>query len=423
MQMTFIDIFFSIVDLCVFTLCAVFMLHLLPLKRHRPLWLKIMSWLIFAALSTLLPNFVGNDMVTMLVLVFGYLLLGWLLYHKSKMGLLYQLVYMVGMYATQLIGIFLVVKLYQIFGLENKLQFYLLVLFKAFLLITITLILRGIIKKRYVSDQQYLNIKGMVLIPILSIVLIFMYVIGGDVFFARFGYEWLIVYCVLFLVINGYCIYFLYDVALNQRLKHRLELIKQQNESMHQYYEDLEANYSQSRKIIHDIRNHIQVLEQSQKLDQTQSYFDDVHAMLNALGLHYYTDNRMLNIVLNHKLKELSFEQVELSIGGIDLSFLSDIDITTIFSNLLDNALEACEKKEEFFIRLKGDCIHDFIVIKIQNPYQGYYKSGQSLKLGHEGLGLDNVRQTLKRYQGELEIDCQNNIFSVTLVFPGQEQL
>lgn len=239
-------------------------------------------------------------------------------------------------------------------------------------------------------------------------------------FFARFGYEWLIVYCVLFLVINGYCIYFWYDVASNQRLKHRLELMNRQNESMHQYYEDLEENYNQSRKIIHDIRNHIHVLEQSQKLDQTQSYFDDVHTMLNALGLHYYTDNRMLNIVLNHKLKGLSYEQVECGIGGIDLSFLSDIDITTIFSNLLDNALEACEKKDEFFIRLKGDHIHDFLVIKIQNPYLGHYELGRSMKPGHEGLGLDNVRQTLKTYHGELEIDCQNNLFSVTLVFPGQ---
>lgn len=418
--MQIVDIFFIIVDLTVFTSCAVFMLHFLPIKRQRPLWLKILAWCIFAALSTLLPNFGRNDMLTMLVLVFCYLLLGWFLYHESKMGLLYQLVYMMAMFATQLIGIFLVFKLYQIFGLERKLQFYLMVLFKAFFLITVTLILRGIVKKRYVFDQQYLNIKGMVLIPILSVVLIFMYVIGGDIFFARFGYEWLIVYCVLFLVINGYCIYFWYDVASNQRLKHRLELMKQQNESIHQYYEDLEENYSQSRKIIHDIRNHIHVLEQSQKLDQTQSYFEDVHTMLNALGLHYYTDNRMLNIVLNHKLKGLSPKQVKCAIGGIDLDFLSDIDITTIFSNLLDNSLEACEKMEDFFIRLKGDRIHDFLVIKIQNPYLGQYEPGRTMKSGHEGLGLENVRQTLKTYHGELKIDCQDNLFSVTLVFPGQ---
>lgn len=185
MQITIIDIFFSIVDVTIFTFCAVFMLRFLPMKRQRSLWIKILAWCIFATLSILLPNFGRNDAFTIIVLTFCYLLFGWFLYHKSKMGLLYQLVYMMGMFATQLIGIFLVVKLYQIFGLESKLQYYLLVLFKAFFLIAITLILRGIIKKRYVSDQQYLTIKGMILIPILSVILIFMYVIGGDVFFCK----------------------------------------------------------------------------------------------------------------------------------------------------------------------------------------------------------------------------------------------
>lgn len=420
MPITIVNLFFCFIDLGVFILCAAVTMHLLPSNKKSPIWVKILSWLLFAALSILLPTFGKNDLLTLLVLIVCYLSMGWFLYHKSKMGLLYQLVYMMSMFATQLIGIFLVLKMYQIFGMESSLRFYLLSLFKAFFLIIVTLILKRIIKTRFVFDQQYLNIKGMLLIPLLSMALIFMYVIGGDVFFVRYGYEWLIVYCVLFLIINGYSTYFWYDVASNQRLKHRLELMTQQNESIHQYYAELEENYSQSRKIIHDIRNHIQVLEQSQKLDQTQSYFDDVHTMLNALGLRYYTDNRMLNIVLNHKLKGFKDEQVECRIGGVDLGFLSDLDITTIFSNLLDNALEACEKQDDFFILLKGEYIHDFIIVKLQNPYSGHYELGHSTKRGHDGLGLENVRQTLKRYDGELEIESQDNMFTVTLVFPGQ---
>lgn len=396
------------------------MVRLLPCRVDRPIWIKIVAWCVFALLSVLLPNLKRNDILTMLVLISYYLVLGWFLYHKSKMGLLYQLVYMLSMFATQLIAIFLVVKLNQVFTLENNLLFYLIGMFKSLFLMIITILLKQIQKKRYVEDQQNLKIKGMILVPIISMVLIFLYLIGGDVFFARYGYEWLIVYCLLVIVINAYCLYFWYDVASNQQLKHRLELTKQQNELIHQYYEELEENYNQSRKIIHDIRNHINVLEQSQKMDQTQQYFDDVHAMLNTLGLRFYTDNRMLNIVLNDKLKHILPEQVECNIGGICLDFITDVDITTIFSNLLDNALEARENEEEFFIKIKGNQIHDFIVIKIENPYSRDDKSKDSKKQGHQGIGLENVKQALEKYQGELKIEKQEKVFSVTLVFPGQ---
>ena len=45
---------------------------------------------------------------------------------------------------------------------------------------------------------------------------------------------------ILLLVINIYCLYVWYDLAENRELKHKVELMKQQNELTHQYYEDME---------------------------------------------------------------------------------------------------------------------------------------------------------------------------------------
>src|SRR5699024_1187154 len=121
-----------------------------------------------------------------------------------------------------------------------------------------------------------------------------------------------------------------YDVAANQELKHRYRLLQQQKELIHQYYEDMEKNYSESRKLIHDIRNHLQVLEQANKMGESH-YFEDLHQMLDSLGMRFYSDNRMLNIVLNDKLKKLPREQTECSLRDVRLDFLSDMDLTTIF--------------------------------------------------------------------------------------------
>ena len=80
--------------------------------------------------------------------------------------------------------------------------------------------------------------------------------------------------------------------------------MKQQNELTHQYYEDMENNYNRSRRIIHDIRNHLNMLEQSAKTDNTD-YFEDVHGMLKfSLGLKFYSDNRMLNMILKRQIKK-----------------------------------------------------------------------------------------------------------------------
>lgn len=62
-------------------------------------------------------------------------------------------------------------------------------------------------------------------------------------------------------------------MAANRELKHQVEMMEKQNLLTHQYYMELEENYSQSRKIIHDIRNHMYALEQAARLEQTPGLF------------------------------------------------------------------------------------------------------------------------------------------------------
>lgn len=417
--MTALNLFLLCLDISVFTGCAVMVVRMLPEKAKGNKKKRVIAWGIFALLSVLLPNLGRDDFLTMVVMIPYYMALGWFLYHRSKTGLLYQLIYMVAMYAAQVIAIFCTIHLSSSFQLGADTGSYILVLMKdAFLFLT-TVLLGRILSRRYVEDRKGLRMRGMIWIPICSIALIFIYIISGEVFFARYGYGLLIAFCVMVLIINFYCLYFWYDVAANQELKYKVEMMQKENTLTHQYYQDLEENYNQSRKIIHDIRNHMYAMEQASRLEQTQDYFSDVHAMLNSLGMKFYSDNRMLNIVLNDKLKGLSEEQVECSMGGISLGFLSDMDVTTIFANLLDNAIEAGENRKEFWLKIRGEQIQDFTIIKIWNSC--FEEGGRPKKGKHQGLGLENVKQALEKYHGEMEVSQEENVFFVTLVFPGQE--
>mgnify|MGYP000072618025 FL=1 len=100
---------------------------------------------------------------------------------------------------------------------------------------------------------------------------------------------------------------------------------------------------------MHDMKNHLQAVEHLYQAkdgqEQGGAYVKDLYHMLNLLGEKYYSSNRMLNIICNDKLSLARHPAVAISveIGDVDFSDLRDIDITTIFANLLDNALEAAE--------------------------------------------------------------------------------
>ena len=417
--MSAVAVFLMVLSMLFYIFCAVWFLWAGEFEPRGPRWVRVLLWVVYGFLNWFVPNMWLNDTITMIVLCAYYMAVGWFFYHRSRNWLLYQVFFYMATYAAQIIGIFLVIRLSQWIAMDAIVRSYGFLIMKVLLIIIITAGLRFLVKKRGVSDRKNLKVKGMMLVPIISFALIFLYMGAGEIFFIRYGYEWIIVYCVLLLIINGWCIYVWHDVAANRELKHRIELMEQQNELTHQYYEEMEKNYNRSRKIIHDIRNHLHALEQSAKMEDSR-YFEDVHGMLNSLGLKFYSENKMLNIILNDKLKKLSPEQVECSLGGVSLDFVSDMDMTTIFANLLDNAVEAREGNPSFWVKIRGEQIQDFTVIKIWNPALKTYEPGQSGKTGHEGIGLSNVRQAMGRYHGELKIECKDNIFSVTLVFPGQ---
>lgn len=419
-----VDWIFTILDIISLMLCSMYVVTLLPrserLSGNRLILRAVrgVSWLVYALLTVMIPMIWKDDAVTMVGLTVYYIIIGYILYHRDKVGILYQVGYMFFMYATQLIAIFVAVVMWDAFTLEYRTYSYIVVLLKACLLIIVTFVFRVLIRKRYLSVQSRFRIRGMLLVPVISMALIFMFAVGSDVFLMRFGHGWLIVYCALVLVVNLYCLYFWYDVSKTQELEHKLELMRQQNELTHQFYADLESNYAKSRKVIHDIRNHLQMLEQSQRLAGSEGYVMDMHQMLNALGMTYYTDNRMLNIILNDKFKQLGQEQFHCGLMGVRLDFLSEMDTTTIFANLLDNALEEAKGNGAFRLELQGEQIQDFCVIKMSNTTKGTYTPGKSSKAGHEGIGLENVKNAVGKYHGEMQTSQKGDVFSVTLLFP-----
>lgn len=123
----------------------------------------------------------------------------------------------------------------------------------------------------------------------------------------QFYGAFLIILDIFLLVFMNFYIWHLFSYqSKNKKLMTELELWKKQGEMQYQYYEKMEQKYQSSRKLVHDMRNHLQAIEVLQEQDgaQAKAYVRDMHQILDGVAIVNFTNHRMLNIILNDKSEE-----------------------------------------------------------------------------------------------------------------------
>lgn len=236
---------------------------------------------------------------------------------------------------------------------------------------------------------------------------------------------------IFILVMNLYVTWLFDTLNENHRLNRSLALYEQQRELQYGYYSRLEEKYESARRVIHDVKRHVNAMEQlygSAEPERGRAYGEDLHRLLSSFGQDVYTENRMLNIILNEMAERCAGLGIALEcrMNGTNPDFIREIDMTVIFVNLLDNAIEAaCRVPGEKCILLTADRVHDFYVISLRNPY-GKPPVAENDRLlsgkeNHEAMGLSNVEQAIARYDGHMHVEYGGNEFQVTLMLPVQD--
>lgn len=257
-------------------------------------------------------------------------------------------------------------------------------------------------------------------IPFLMLVLLMAFYQNRNVLIIIFGYASMAGVAFGIAIFHLLIIY-LFGYLLEQQKKNlHNQLYEQQKEMMMHQYRELEEKYQSSRKVIHDVKNHIQMIGELYHmgdLDAADRYCQDIGGMLRSLERVTYTEHRMLNMILNEKLngQEMKGAVLQIKIERVDLSFMKEIDVTTIFSNLLDNAREAvgeCETERSLSLKMKET--NDFLVICLRNSCPAKRKKRQ----GHEGIGLLNVRYVVESYGGTMKVSEQQGGYRTSIMIP-----
>ncbi len=224
-----------------------------------------------------------------------------------------------------------------------------------------------------------------------------------------------------------YFLYFFKFAHENNHLKFKLELIEQQAMIQYEYYVAQKDKYHESVKIIHDVNKHLKILEDIYRVKEDNlaiAYTKEISQILLPLVVKDYTDHPIMNILLNDKKKcaELYGIRFNLEIGAINLNFMESMEVTTLFGNLLDNAIEACnEITDNKYINMRLDSYNDFIVINIINsskPIKEWLSGKPVSKKGkNHGIGLKNVENIIKKYDGNILLEEKNGEFSCKIIF------
>ncbi len=194
-----------------------------------------------------------------------------------------------------------------------------------------------------------------------------------------------------------------------------LELSLQKEKADTAYYQALQEQYQNQRILIHDIKNHLSTIAElagSEKQEEIISYVRTLEAEVLPSGNTKYCDEPILNMMLLRYAEACKKKHVELrcDIRVSTAGFMDPASITTLYGNLLSNALEAAEQMEggSIEILVKRNQEPAFVVISVINSSASVEISGDSecipatRKRGsYHGLGLKSIQRVVRKYHGD----------------------
>lgn len=230
--------------------------------------------------------------------------------------------------------------------------------------------------------------------------------------------------------VAGLAVIYAYHVQWrDQKVRRELESIQT---ILHNQY----TQYQQSQKTLeminykyHDLKHHIIALRAEQDMDKKNEYLDKMEEEIINYEAQNKTGNKVLDTLLTSKSMDCQHQNISFTCvaDGALFDFMDVMDICSIFGNALDNAIE-CEKqisdKEKRMIHLSAFSKKNFLIIKIENYYEGTLEFEKDLPVTTKkekefhGYGLKSLKYTVHKYKGEVDITAEDNWFCLKILIP-----
>jgi len=230
----------------------------------------------------------------------------------------------------------------------------------------------------------------------------------------------------IFLMGANLLIFFVYEnLSAVYEDKQKQKLDAQEKEYYFAQCQTMQESIERMKAFRHDVKSHFATAKDYAtrgKTEETVAYLGALLEDISEVDIHSETGNIAFDSIINYELRNVKTKQIELDLTLVVPPVLNVdmVDIVTILSNLLSNALEAVEKIKIKTIKLDIEFSKGCLFIKIDNSFDGVvnYRGEQIIsRKGEEshGYGLQNIKQTIEKYDGHMKISHTDNLFSVVV--------
>lgn len=242
--------------------------------------------------------------------------------------------------------------------------------------------------------------------------------IGILLVLSTFGKAWILV---LYFVSVRYHDDSLLDTYETSSTRYQNKLLKNQ-------VEEVQNIYMTMRGWRHDYHNHLQSLKvklDKKQIEESITYLNELETDLNDIHQIVETGNINVDAILNSKLSLAVAHGIDVNVKvSIPLELpISDIDCCVLLGNLVDNAIESCEKVEDKkYIRLYIGLYKKQLYISITNATNEVVRKFDdeyiTTKRGNHGHGLKRINKVVEKYRGYVNRKNEPGVFVTEIMLP-----
>ncbi len=248
--------------------------------------------------------------------------------------------------------------------------------------------------------------------------------------FASGNTEWLNINLEVFMFVVGilfaialiYIKNYIYLKEKEQKDQFMIETLKRQ----YLYYQDKQKNEERVKSIYHDMKNHLLVLENKENTEEIQKMAKTLREQIEDYEEYTHTGNDFLDVIIKDKTRIAKEKNIDfiVAIDFNNINFIEPLDISTIFGNALDNAIEGVEKlpEEKRVIFVKAGKVNEFLSIVVENNYNPDIKleNKKTTKKDNflHGYGIQNIENAVEKYNGTCTITKENEKFILKILLP-----
>ena len=277
------------------------------------------------------------------------------------------------------------------------------------------------ISRLFRNFQYETTLKDFILIFVSYIFLIIVFLDDITIKSGNYNLEHHIMSSVLAIIFTVQLLY-MKNYTLLKKVEQQEQFTIERMKEQFAYYREKEDDEKRVRALYHDMKNHLLILEK-QNSQEVKQMAADLRRQISDYEDYVHTGNDFLDVIIRDKVKKAKEQGIDF-LAVIDFTagdFIEPLDISTIFGNALDNALEASVKlpPEQRLITVKAGCNHDMLMIVFENnAVMGKMKGTSKEDEFLHGFGIPNIRKAVEKYNGECVIRQENGMFVMKHIIP-----